>query len=315
NKPEATQIHFDDAYFNNYYDTEFYTRVPSCVTNVKTKLYYSTSSDFKAPLPFEFTVTPHIFKSITPNPALDQDEITIHLDNFESHLVGNEPLVRIGIFSTYVRPNENGDLVFKLGGSPSANKSYPITVHYGPHTITPPIQLAVVNPYGLDFSPKSGNPGTRVIITGKFAKGGILNVSMGSGLGAPAEAISDTQLAFNIPMGIEDKPYPISLSRWNNPDPIPVPGVFQGQSTKFKSISPLSGPAGTTVTINAEGLYNHQSNSYTVNFGGPIAHSSEDSSTKIIMTVPEQTAPGTYPIRLYLVNMLVETGLFFTVTK
>ena len=311
-KNEKSMImYFDDDAAFNYYDSEYFIRVPSAVQKEKTKLYYSKRHE-RIALPGEFIVTPPIIRSITPNPALDHQEMTIHLDNIEQHMGGNEPLVKIGFLSQYIFPNKNGDLVFKLEGEPIVGKSYPVTLIYGPHTITYPIPLTIIAPKATDFSPKKGFPGTVVHIKGKFAKGADYWVNFGK-LSASGNAISDTEIITHVPFGIENKTYELSLLQ--QAGNVKLPGVFEGQSTRFDAVLPASGPVGTKMTITGEGIYGNPIIGYMLNLGGSIAYSSENTLNKIVITVPDHTPPGMYPIKLADGNYVIDTGLSFTVTK
>jgi len=304
-------MYFDNDAAYNYYDREYFIRVPSVVHKEKTKLYYSKRYE-RIELPGEFTVTPPIIKSITPNPALNHQEMTIHLDNIEPYVVGNEPLVRIGFLSEYIFPNKNGDLVFKLEGEPIVGKSYPVTLIYGPHSITYKTPLAIIAPKATGFSPKKGFPGTPMHISGNFAKGADYWIKFGE-LPASAYAISDKEIVTHVPSGIENKAYELSLiQQLGN---VKLSGVFEGQSTRFDAISPASGPGGTKMTITGEGIYGNPAIGYMLNLGGYIAYSSENTLNKIVITVPDQTPPGKYPIKLADGNFVIDTGLSFTVTN
>jgi len=303
----------DYIFAYTYFDKEFYVRIPANIQSTKLKLHYLKGNRERIELPSEFTVTPPKINSITPNPALAQQTITIHMENTEPFMVGNEPLVHIGNFSTYILPNDNGDLVFKLGGDLVVGKNYPVTVTYGPHTVTSPSTLSLTTPVATSFSPKKGFPGTELHIFGKFAKGATPFVNLGDRITLFANAISDTELVTYIPMGVEDKSYSVSIEEASGD--IKLPGVFEAQSTRFDKLTPASGPAGTSIIITGEGFFDQQSNGYSANLGGPVAHSTERSLTRIVLLVPTFTTPGTYKIKLHHINVVYETGLTFTVTN
>lgn len=303
----------DYIFAYTYFDKEFYVRIPANIQSTKLKLHYLKGNRERIELPSEFTVTPPKINSITPNPALAQQTITIHMENTEPFMVGNEPLVHVGNFSTYILPNDNGDLVFKLGGDLVVGKNYPVTVTYGPHTVTSPSTLSLTTPVATSFSPKKGFPGTELHIFGKFAKGATPFVNLGDRITLFANAISDTELVTYIPMGVEDQAYSLSIEEASGD--VKLPGVFEAQSTRFDKLTPASGPAGTSITITGEGFFDQQSNGYSANLGGPVAHSTERSLTRIVLLVPTFTTPGTYKIKLQHINVVYETGLTFTVTN
>jgi hypothetical protein len=221
--------------------------------------------------------------------------------------------VTIAYASEYVRPNENGDLVFRPKIDLKSGESYHITIEFGPHKIqtTTPVTIAKVVATG--FSPDKGYPGTPIHITGRFAKGANTFVGFGIDGYSFADAISSTELVVYVPLGIENKKY--SLYVKDEAGDIKIPGTFEAQSTRFDAVLPASGPPGSAITITGEGFYNRSGNEFTANFGGPVLHSSQVSLTKIIMDVPGATPPGTYRIKLEHDNEIFDTGLTYTVTK
>ncbi|MGV8879158.1 MAG: IPT/TIG domain-containing protein [Sphingobacteriaceae bacterium] len=304
-------VDFGEGYSTRYYDQEFFVRVPSSVTSIKNKLYYYQKGNEKIALPFEFTVTPPVIKSVTPNPSFANQEVIIHMENMLYYPEGNAPMIRISDFSTHVQPNEQGEIIFRLEGQLVPGKSYPVTVAHGPHTVTAPVPLIIAKPEVTDFSPKKGFPGTAIHIFGKFAKGGTNFVMLDGRLTLFANAISDTELVTYIPMGILNKTYTLSIK--DETGDIKVPGLFEGQSTQFDSVLPASGQPGSAITITGKGFYALNSN-FTTNFGGWVAYSTNITFDKIVFVVPADTTPGTYPIKVTHGSVEYDTGLKFTVT-
>lgn len=199
-------VSFGEASADRYYDAAYFVRVPSTVETEKVKLYYYGKDAERKELPFEFTVTPPVIKSITPNPAFSQQELTIHMGNMEPYTAGNEPIVTIDHFRVYVRPNENGDLVFKPDFDLTSGENHTVTVSHGPHTVTAPLPLTIIKQEVTGFSPKKGFPGTALHITGRFAKGSTTNfLTFGNEGYVFADAISDTELIAYVPLGLENK--------------------------------------------------------------------------------------------------------------
>ena len=302
-------VHLDDEPTYPFFDKEFYIRIPSRAKNEKAKLYYTSSKNLKTPLPFDFTVTPPIIKSVSPNPAMSQQEMIMDMENMLPDVVGDQPLIRIGHFATWATINQNGDVIYTLGHDLVAGESYPITLIYGPHTITSPRPLTLTKAYGTSFTPNRGFPGTRVKITGKFAKGASTIINFNHQMSLFAQPVSDTELFFTIPGWIQDQSYTLSIGEM--PGDITIPGVLQGQKSRFDSVSPESGPPGSEITVSGEGIFLNDSDTHSLNLGGPIATIRQESSTKIKILVPPQSPPGTYRIKF----SSVDTGLYFTVTN
>jgi hypothetical protein len=303
----------EEAWGVNYFDASYYVRVPSSVQTEKVKLYCYRSERERITLPFEFTVTPPVIKSISPNPAISQQVITIHMDNMEPYYAGNEPRVTIAHASDYVQPNENGDLVFRPKIELKSGESYHITIEFGPHKIQTTTPLTIAKVVATGFSPDKGYPGTAVHITGRFAKGANTFVGFGEDGYSFADAISDTELVVYVPLGIENKKYSLYIK--DETGDIKIPGIFEAQSIRFDAVSPVSGPPGSILTITGQGFYNRSGNEFTANFGGPVLHSTQVNLTKIMLEVPTFTVPGTYPIILQHDNVTFDTGLTYTVTK
>ncbi|WP_285055315.1 IPT/TIG domain-containing protein [Pedobacter ginsengisoli] len=119
-----------------------YVYVPAAIPSEKVKLYYNII-DVPVALPFEFTVTPPVIKSITPNPAFYNEPVTMHIDNMNPRDVGDAPVLKLGDFSQSFRPNANGDFVIDAPYVFKPGQVYTISVTYGPHTVTAPMPLTI----------------------------------------------------------------------------------------------------------------------------------------------------------------------------
>jgi len=302
----------EQSYGVNYFEDSYFVRVPSTVLTEKVKLYAYRKDFGRETLPFEFSITPPVIKSITPNPALSQQELTIHMENTEPYYSGNEPVVNIANFTTYVRPNDKGDLVFKPEFSLKANASYSVKVTYGPHTVTAPVSLSIVQPEATGFSPHKAFPGEKIHVTGRFLEGKSYLFDFINDIGGGV-AVSNTDVVITVPMPVENKAYKLTLK--DEAGDISIPGTFEGQATRFDAVSPVSGKAGTTITITGEGIFDSANIGFTTYFEGVYVRANSISLKKLELTIPENTSPGTYPIKLSYGILKFDTGLTYTVTK
>jgi hypothetical protein len=138
-------------YFGNQevipeYTNGLYVQLSPQTASEKVELFYhSEGKSYKFPLLFE--ITPFVIKSISPNPLLYNDLVTVQLDNFIYHeLGGNVFYVNAGAFPLPVTATRDGKLIFALNqlGNLQPGNSYPLKISYGPHTVTTTESLKVV---------------------------------------------------------------------------------------------------------------------------------------------------------------------------
>ena len=138
-------------YFGNQevipeYTNGLYVQLSPQTASEKVELFYhSDGQSYKFPLLFE--ITPFVIKSISPNPLLYNDLVTVQLDNFIYHeLGGNVFYVNAGAFPLPVSATRDGKLIFALNqlGNLQPGNSYPLKISYGPHTVTSAESLKVV---------------------------------------------------------------------------------------------------------------------------------------------------------------------------
>jgi hypothetical protein len=298
---------------NSDYDNGFYVGVPGRIRDEKMTLSY-TKGNIRVLLPWEFTLTPPVIKSIGPNPALDLQTVAIQLENFLFLQNGdNEFSVKVGNFPQWVNADEDGKLIFRLDRNAryATGHSYPVSITFGPNTVNSSIALTIAKPEATGFSPKAGLPGIPIHITGKFAKGAGYFVRFNSNGGVSFDAVSDSEIVGRLPMGMEAKTYTLSVT--SDAGDIPVPGgVFQVLPTKFEAVSPLSATAGSTIAITGEGFVSN-GGTITANFAGHIAHVNSVTSNKITLVIGNSTPPGTYRIKLDWDNRIYDTGQSITV--
>jgi hypothetical protein len=302
---DAMPVELDEAGVKNYFDGTYYARVSPSTVSEKAQMYYY-QGDKKVPLPWQFTVTPPVVTSISPNPAIFKEKVVIHLDNKDLYLVGTEVYVSIGIVNSYIVPNANGDVIFDPGADLPPGKSYPVSLSYGPHWVYPSPPLEVVPPQFTGFSPQTGYPGTKITFTGKFGKGADYSTSFGE-----ATAVSSTEAELTIGMGIESKAYQLDCQAGGVN--IKIPGTFQGKAPEFSSISPSSGKAGSSFTVKGIGYVPDSDNAGT-RFAGVSISSTKVTFNEITFKIHELVPAGTYPVNITIGGKEFKTGLSFTVT-
>ena len=141
NASTALKVSFGGVPIIADYDTEYFFRVPSELSKDKVRLSYQQGPQ-SVELPFEFTVTPPVIKSISPNPASKTDPITLKMENSLPHWEGEkDAIVDVGGFKTTARANEQGDLVFLPFRAFPTGQNYTVTITVGPHTLTAPQPL------------------------------------------------------------------------------------------------------------------------------------------------------------------------------
>jgi hypothetical protein len=141
NASTALKVSFGDVPVIADYDTEYFFRVPSELSKDKVRLSYQQGPQ-SVELPFEFTVTPPVIKSMSPNPASKTDPITLKMENSLPHWEGEkDAIVDVGGFKTTARANEQGDFVFLPFRVFPTGQNFTVTITVGPHTLTAPEPL------------------------------------------------------------------------------------------------------------------------------------------------------------------------------
>ncbi|MGY4383761.1 hypothetical protein ACVWYN_000780 [Pedobacter sp. UYP24] len=299
---------------NSDFDDSFYISVPAQVNTDKLTLSYMTGNA-RIVLPWQFILTPPLIKSISPNPALDQQTVTIQLDNYLYLQRGaNEFSVKVGNFQQWVMADEEGKLTFPLdyNAKYAVGNNYPVSIAYGPFSVKSNTQLSIIKPEATGFFPKKGLPGTIIHITGKFAKGAYYNVRFNNSDGGLSfSGVSDNEIIGGIYMGMPAKSYTLAVI--TDAGDVPIPGgTFEVLPTKFDSVSPLTATSGSTITITGEGFLNN-GGQISANFAGHYAYVNAVTSTKLTLVLGNNTPPGIYRIKLDWQNQVFDTGLSITV--
>ena len=141
-KKEFLTLSFGNAFATWDYDGSYSVRIPEGVASERTKICLYRNNDRVEGL--EFTVTPHVVKSVTPNPARLHDKLKIHLENTALFSIRGRARVNIGYFSYLVYLDENGDLTVDTGDDLAVGVSYPVSVTSGPHQVDFSVPLTIL---------------------------------------------------------------------------------------------------------------------------------------------------------------------------
>ena len=165
-----------------------------------------------------------------------------------------------------------GDVVVTVGGVPTAGIEFTVT--------------AGTDPAISSLDPDSGPEGTSVEITGTNfrASQGTSSVTF-NGTGATPTNWSDTSITVAVPMGATTGNVVVTV------DGTPSSGVSFTVAPAIGSLSPDSGPEGTTVEITGTSFGAMQGTS-TVTFNGTGATPTSWSDTSITVTVPAGATTG-----------------------
>ena len=159
------------------------------------------------------------------------------------------------------------------------------------------------------LAPTSGAVGTSVTITGTSFGGtqGTSTVTF-NGTSATPNSWSDTSIVVPVPAGATTGPVVVTVNG------VASNGitftVLQGTPT-ITSLSPTSGPVGTSVTITGTNFGATQGSSF-VTVNGAFTSPSSWSSTSIVVQVPSGTTTG--PV-VVTVNNVASNGITFTVSS
>jgi hypothetical protein len=137
------------------------------------------------------------------------------------------------------------------------------------------------------FSPASGPAGTSVTVTGTGFTGAT-SVSF-NGTAASSFAVgSDTQLTATVPAGATSGPIAVTTAGGTGTSAGSFTVTTVAAAPTISSISPTSGPVGTSVAITGTGL----SGITSVRFGGVSAAFTVVSATRVNATVPSGAKTG-----------------------
>lgn len=199
---------------------------------------------------------------------------------------------------------------------PKGATTGPVKVQVGNQTASGPTFTVTDKPVPqvsiTDISPKSGPVGTKVTISGKnFSSKKSKNTVTFNGTKANISSSSTTKLVVMVPNDATDGPVKVSVNgqtaSGSNFDVTADPA----KQLSISSISPKSGPIGTSITITGQN-FSDQKSENTVTFNSTKAAVSSASTTQLVVKVPADATSG--PVKVQVGNQTA-TGPTFTVTE
>lgn len=259
-------------------------------------------------LPGEFTIIPPVITEMSTEITLPGG--SLHISGPSLPPYDTTPVTaKIGSTSAEINFNYNGGYDIIVPENLAAG-DYTVSVTFPPHTITTPKKLKVL-PYAFtNFSPTSGGPGKEVNITGNFITGALYTVYFGD-VAIQGNATSATNLKVDVPVGINEGNVKIYLAVGGKK--LTIAKEFKILGPSITSFSPLSGNAGTVVTIKGDGFARYYP-SY-VKFGTIEAPISSITENTITVAVPSNLNPGTMKLTVITNGQTVISSSNFTVTN
>lgn len=304
------QIYMDDIAINSNYYTSQIT-VPFTV-NATSKLY-TLNSGQKQALPGEFTIISPQITSITPETVLAGQSITVSGSNFPTgyNYTSGRPMIKIGNNSyTNVNPTYNNSFTFVVPNN-TPEGSHTLFFKVGPHEVQAPKKLTIQSLSATSFSPTFGAPGKEINITGNFISGNNYYVAFGA-INSYGTATSSTNLRVTVPTGLNTGSVKITLDPSNKK--IVIPGDFEVNGASFSSFTPISGVAGTYITIKGSDFY--PSTQITlVKFGTVNVSPISVTENTIVVPVPSNVAPGAMKLTVINAGQTIMHNDNFTLTN
>jgi IPT/TIG domain len=192
---------------------------------------------------------------------------------------------------------------------PNGATSGPVTVTATGYQSNSNVSFTIVHPVISSLTPPAAAVGGSVTVSGSgFGSSQGTSVVQFNGVTASVQSWSDTSITTTVPATATSGPVAVTVSG--------VVGVGPNfaliGAVSISSISPTSGPAGTTVTISGSGFGSQQSSS-TMTFNGVAPASITSwSDAQIQAVVPTLTPTG--PVYLNVANITGQ-GPAFTLTS
>ncbi len=161
------------------------------------------------------------------------------------------------------------------------------------------------------LNPTTGTVGTSVTITGaNFSTSPASNTVKFNGTAATVTTATATQLTTSVPQGATSGAVTVTVNNQTATGSSFTVTAPTATAPTITSISPTSGPAGTSVTITGTNFSTTAANN-TVTINDLAASVSSASATSLVVTVPQGATTGT--VKVSVAGQTV-TGPTFTVT-
>jgi RHS repeat-associated protein len=195
---------------------------------------------------------------------------------------------------------------------PSGASTGPVTVVENGVGSNTDVALNIYNPVIASVTPPAAPVGGQVIVTGTGLSTQWLNfagqVVMFNGVAASPYVWSATSLTVNVPQGATTGPLTVVV----NGVPSSAMTFTVVDPASISSVSPGSGPIGSSVTVTGDGFGPTQSDSVLTFDGAPAASIVSWSNTQIVAIVPSGASTG--PVTVTVANATAN-GPSFQITS
>src|SRR6185437_7949824 len=284
-------------------DSQIIGTVPSSATTgpVKVTVNNSVSSN----LDVLFTIPNPIVTSISPSSGPVNTAVTVNGVGFGSPQ-GSSTLKIGGAVATV---NTWSDTQITATVTPAAQNGYVTVTVAGVSSRSGDVYYTIPAPQITSVSPTSGAPGSQVTVNGSGFRttqsiGGNSSFLYFNGFNAAITSWSDTQIIATVPSSATTGPVTIGGFSGNSNADV----VFTTANPVITSLSPTSGPVGTSVQINGSGF---GSTAGTVKFSNNAAAITTWTDTQIIATVPTASKSGS--VAVTIAGVTSNSNINFTV--
>jgi len=251
-----------------------------------------------------------VLGAVVPQSAPAGSDVTL----FGAHLDLSGRTVRFGDLTATVKSGTASQLVVTVPAVAPAGPTT-ITVTAGGFT-TQPVSFTVTygKPHLDALDPASGPPGTPVILRGtEFDPNATANTVTFGSAAATVLSGSATGLVVSVPqLGAGTVNVTVSSSRGaSNALPFQVTTGTPATPVQLTSLSPSSGPTGTTITIQGSGFSSNKDQDFVL-IGGRQATVGTATATTLTVTVPAGLPNGAAAV-VVTVNGFPSNPLTFTV--
>ncbi|MGE6221475.1 IPT/TIG domain-containing protein [Nubsella zeaxanthinifaciens] len=303
-------IYFGDVLTTAYYSSQ--VTVPFTV-GARSQVYFAINGQKQA-LPGEFTVIAPQITSISPSSGIYPGQ-TLYIAgaNFpsQSDASSGRPMVKLGNGDyqiVYLQSNNTYGLNTQ---STLAEGEYTLYLRLGPHEVQAADKVKVLAYTATGFSPSSGGPGKEINISGNFIQGSGYTVSFGAS-SSYGNATSSTNLRVYVPSGINAGKVKLTVDFPNKK--VVIPGDFEILGPVFSSFTPVSGVAGTLITIRGSNFFPGTYNTY-VKFGTVNVSPISVTENTIVVAVPSNVNPGAMKLSVVTNGQTIMHSDNFTITN
>ena len=289
---------------SNWNDTQIVATIPSSATTGPVSV---TVNGIASNQDVVFTVPNPVITSITPSSGPIGTQVTVRGTGFGA-TQGSSTLKLQGPAATIISWSDT-QIVATV--PPGSMTGYILVTVSGVNSHAGDVDFTIPPPQITSLSPSSGAPNSSVTINGsgfratQSAAGNSSTVYF-NGLSASVSSWSDTQIVATVPSSAATGPVTVSGFGANSNGDV----VFTLANPVITSISPSSGPVGSSVQINGSGFGATQG---TLKIGNVSATIATWSDAQITATVPTTAISGA--VSVITGGVTSNTNINFTIPK